>query len=128
VSELADFGGGIDRVGDDTKVLPDEPADDGLSMPVCCIDGCETEVPGLFDGWDAHNREGTACNDCRDYYNRHNHWPDEEPEHCVECLVDDGAVKHECDDAAFDAVVLEPGSECEYCGDEIADTEEPEHD
>lgn len=121
MTDLGDFSGGADAASSDDS-------DSGFQTPVCCVDGCDTEVPGVFDGWDAHNREGVACNDCRDYYDRHNHWPDEDPDRCVECLIDDGAVRHECDEAPFDAVILEPGSKCDHCSYEPETAENTTHD
>lgn len=115
----------------DGSVEPDDPAADpadaagsdglpSLEVPVCCIDGCETEVPGLLDGWDASSRDGVACNDCWDYYRRHRHWPDEDPRsgHCVECRIDAGAVRHDCPEWGGEtgSVLLEPGGKCSHCG------------
>lgn len=113
--------------------VPD-PGDDtgrdglpGLEMPVCCIDGCETEVPGLDDGWDASGRDGVACNDCWAFHDRHGHWPDEDPRsgHCVECRIDAGAVRHDCPEWGGDigSVIMQPDDECSYCGDVPEGTE-----
>lgn len=91
-----------------------------LSIPVCCVDDCTTEVPGLHDGWDVSTRDGVACHDCWAFYRRHGHWPDDEPDAgvCVECSIDDGAVRHDCPEWGGDtgSVILEPGSECQHCG------------
>lgn len=98
-------------------------ADVSIDTPVCCVDDCETEVPGLMDGWEPHNRDGVACNDCWDYYDRHHHWRDEaaEAEHCVECMLDAGHVRHDCPEWGGDSgsVILDPPATCEHCGAEF---------
>jgi len=85
----------------------------------CTVDGCETEVIGLDDGWEFDR--GTVCQDCIDYLNRHGHWPDEDAEICVQCRVDDGMVLHRCDEATVDAHLVEPGEECPSCSEVITD-------
>jgi hypothetical protein len=102
----------------------DTPAEEPAPMPsietpVCCIEGCETEVPGLGDGCEASSRDGVACNDCWAFHDRHGHWPDEEPdtEFCAECCIDEGAVRHDCPEFGdIGDVILDPGSECRHCG------------
>lgn len=85
-------------------------------MPECCIEGCESQVRGLQDGWEMSR--GLCCQDCIDYNEEHGHWPDEDPEVCVECLLDDGHVRHECPANPGGSVIMEPGSECGHCGEE----------
>jgi len=92
-----------------------------LETPTCCIDGCDTPVPGLGDGLDLPDREGIVCNDCFEFKRRHRHYPDEDPETCIECRVDEGAIRHRCSESPADAVVLDPGNECPSCGEVIED-------
>jgi len=49
----------------------------------CDVDGCDTNIVGLEDGWD-YSR-GLVCSDCIDYMHEHGHWPDRESD-CVECI------------------------------------------
>lgn len=99
----------VDLGSDDDSGLPP------IQTPTCSVDGCETPVRGLDDGWE-YDR-GLVCSDCIDYQTRHGHWPDEEQEPCVECRIDAGAVDHECPEApAFDGVLVPDGDECPHCG------------
>lgn len=95
-------------------------ADNPDSPPVCVIEGCDTNCPGLHDGRDAHDREGVACNRCWAYHDRHNHWPDEESDidFCPECEVDAGAVKHDCPERGAVTIIVESGNDCPHCGAE----------
>ena len=96
--------------------------DGGTEIGVeCNVDGCETHVVGLDDGWEMDR--GTVCQDCIDYRDRHGHWPDEDVEICAECRIDDGMINHDCDETGADRVLLEPGSECNYCGYEAPVTD-----
>ena len=100
-----------------TELLESEElvTDGGRDLGVACdVDDCETRVVGIEDGWEVSR--GTVCQDCLDYRDRHGHWPDEDPDICVECRLDEGAIRHECDEAAVDAVILNPGSDCDFCG------------
>lgn len=95
---------------------------DGDSIGVdCCVAGCDGQIVGLEDGREAHNRDGVACASCWEFFDRHAHWPDEDPTACVECMIDDGAVRHQCDEMAdgINAVILEPEADCEYCGETV---------
>lgn len=97
----------------------DDPADlmtDGgqVQIPKCAVDGCGTEVPGLDDGYEFSR--GVVCHDCIDYRNRHGHWPDEDVKICVECRVDQGKSKHDCDESFADYVLVEDGGQCPVCG------------
>ena len=95
---------------------PDDFATDGgVEAPVCAIDGCELTVHGLTDG--RESVRGVICTACSDYYDRHGHWPDDDVDHCPECRVDAGAVRHDCPDPAADSVIFDPeeGS-CPFCG------------
>lgn len=99
-----------------TPALEDDDA--GLSMPECCIEGCGTPVPGITDGYESSQRGGVVCLNCWNYHDRHLHWPDREPRTgtCAECLIDEGAQRHNCDASPVDSVILFPGDECPECG------------
>lgn len=88
-------------------------ADGGFEHPVCSVDGCETEVVGLDDGWEMSR--GIVCQGCIDYHDRHHHWPDEERAGCRACHCENGGVVHECTESTVDAVLLSPGDECDFC-------------
>lgn len=94
-------------------------ADVEVSTPVCCVEGCETEVPGLHDGIEVSRRDGVACMDCWEFLERHAHLPDEEPrgDACVECILDAGAFQHVCEESAADSVLVFPGDVCPACGE-----------
>lgn len=113
MTDLSSFGGGVDQPESDVTNPTDAETSDPLGVE-CDVDGCDEQIVGLDDGWE-YSR-GTVCQSCIDYRNRHGHWPDEEQEPCVECEIDAGKVDHQCPESAFDGVILEPGSECEYCG------------
>jgi len=113
VTDLSKFGGGIDQAAQAADRRDDEQESLGTR---CVVDGCDTDVVGLDDGWE-YDR-GVCCSDCIDSRDRHGHWPDESPDGCVECRIDDGAIPHDCDESGADAVLLEPGQECDYCGGE----------
>jgi len=87
----------------------------------CDVAGCEGRVVGMDDGWE-YDR-GVVCQDCIDYNQRHGHWPDEDRDPCVECLIDGGVVRHDCPESSADAVLVEPGSACGNCGEEVADAD-----
>jgi len=78
----------------------------------CDVDSCEETILALDDGWE-YNR-GTVCSGCIEYQNRHHHWPDEEPDHCRECVFDDGGELHDCPETTID-VLLRPGDDCPEC-------------
>lgn len=86
-------------------------------VPVCDVDGCGAGVPGLNDGYEFDR--GVVCNECTEYRNRHGHYPDEDRKHCVECSLDDGAVRHDCDETFADSVVVTPGEFCPCCNEVI---------
>ena len=88
-------------------------------IPTCAIDGCENEVPGFDDGMQTRQR-GVVCLDCVAYQRRHAHWPDESRESCVECSLDDGAVRHDCEETFADSVIVTPGESCPCC-DEVVE-------
>jgi len=91
-----------------------EPVPDGgVTMPTCGTDGCDTESPGLDDAWE---HDGTLrCADCWSYQERHGHWPDEDVKICVECRLDQGKVKHDCEESFADYVIVDEGGECPVC-------------
>lgn len=122
MTDLSDFGGGIDEqaVAEDRRDDEQEP----LGTP-CSVNGCDGRIVGLDDGWE-FNR-GVCCQDCIDFQDRHGHWPDDHPEACPECAVDNGAVHHYCDESNVDSIILNPGSECEFC-EEIAGLSVTEED
>jgi hypothetical protein len=62
-----------------------EDRSDGLDYDNlrCSVDGCDTLVIGLFDGWEFDR--GLVCDDCIEYEAEHGHWPDEDGP-CVVCL------------------------------------------
>lgn len=71
--------------------------DGGIRTPVCAVDGCDTPVPGLNDGYDHPRRDGPVCNDCWAYSEDHNHLPDEKPNRgrggaCIACAREDGRI------------------------------------
>ena len=104
--------------GEQSKLVTDGGTELGIE---CDVDGCETHVVGLDDGWEMDR--GTVCQDCIDYRDRHGHWPDEDVEICVECRIDDGMINHDCDEFSGDGVLLDPGGECSYCGYEAPMTD-----
>lgn len=95
------------------------PSDATLEHPTCDTADCETEIIGLDDGWE--DTDGSLrCTDDWSHWENHGHWPDDDPDHCVECRIDDGAIRHDC--LAFDGdVICEPGDECHHCGEEVGD-------
>jgi hypothetical protein len=95
----------------------DDPADimpDGGSVAVPCgTDGCKSVCQGLDDGFEAN---GTLrCSECWSYEERHGHWPDEDVKICVECRLDQGKVKHDCEESFADYVIVDEGGECPVC-------------
>lgn len=58
------------------------PDDTGLDLQ-CDVDGCETSILGLEDGWEFSR--GVVCADCIGYQREHGHWPDEDTA-CQKCL------------------------------------------
>lgn len=48
----------------------------------CDVEGCETEIVGLDDGWEFSR--GLVCASCIKTHREHGHWPDEDAL-CVEC-------------------------------------------
>jgi len=111
MTDLSDFGGGIER---DRQTASPEPDGDQDTLGVRCdVEGCDSDVVGLDDGWEFDR--GTVCQHCIDYRDRHGHWPDEDVETCKECLIDDGAIPHECDDGGPTRLLF-PDQECSHCG------------
>jgi len=109
VTDLSDFGGGLDQ----SALAADRRDDEQQSLGVQCdVEGCTTDVVGLDDGWEFSR--GVTCSDCIDFRHRHAHWPDESPETCAECLIDDGQVRHHCDEGIDQ--IRDPGVECDECG------------
>jgi hypothetical protein len=100
---------------------PEMVTDGGHVGVECDVDGCNTNVVGLEDGWEFDR--GTVCQECIDYHDRHGHWPDEDAEICVECRIDDGAINHDCGEFSGDGVLLQPGDTCEFCGFEAAEVD-----
>lgn len=88
--------------------------------PTCDTDGCDTTVAGLDDGWETGDGALRCAADWA-YWERHGHWPDEDVDICVECRVDDGAVRHDCPESAADSVIVAAGDDCPCCGAEVAD-------
>ena len=120
---------GFEELAEDIEkrgILPREGSDQarlvtdgGKQLGVLCdVESCDNRIVGLDDGWE-YSR-GTVCQDCIDYQDRHGHWPDEDAEICVQCRIDDGAIEHDCDEFSGDAVLLQPGDSCDYCGFEAA--------
>jgi len=94
--------------------------DGGTPGVTCDVDDCDTQVVGLDDG--SELARGTVCDECIDYQDRHGHWPDEDVEICIECRIDEGAVRHECDELVAD-ILLSPGDTCGGCGFEVPVTD-----
>ncbi|WP_058997809.1 hypothetical protein [Haloarcula sp. CBA1127] len=99
---------------------PDDLMTDGgsITAPTCGTENCDTVCPGLDDGWEQH--DGTLrCADCWSYQERHGHWPDEDVKICVECRLDQGKVKHDCEESFADYVIVDEGGECPICDNAI---------
>lgn len=97
----------------------DEIVTDG-GLPHCEVGGCAATVAGLEDGRDVSR--GLVCTDCFDYKGRHNHWPDEDVKICIECRIDNGAIRHECDETYHDYVIVgEDDDACRVCGEVVRD-------
>jgi len=103
----------------------DDPADlmtdggtDTLGVP-CDVETCEETVVGLDDGYEFDR--GTVCHSCVEFHDRHGHWPDEDVEICVECRIDQGKIRHDCEEAWSDYIIMEPDTECDVCGEVVSD-------
>lgn len=90
-------------------------------IPICSVEDCDAEVIAIDDGWEVER--GIVCNDCLAYFEHHGHWRDRDPRFgvCVECMVENGLVRHSCRESPFEngSTLVSPGDECRYCGTEV---------